>query len=52
MDDEVDQVDKADKVVAEDKANAHRLHTTCRIKNKEEVEEADMATMPVIHLRQ
>ena len=48
----MDEMDKGDEVVAEDKANAHRSHTTCRIKHKEEVEEADVATMPVSHLRQ
>ena len=45
------EVDEADEVVVEDEANAHHLHTTCRIKHKEEVEEADMATMPVSHSR-
>ena len=55
MEDEVDKMDKvdeADKVEAEDESNAHRLHITCRIKDKEEVIEADVATMPVSHLRQ
>ena len=47
MEDGVVEVDKADKVEAEDESNARRLHTTCRIKHKEEVEEADVATMVV-----
>jgi hypothetical protein len=52
VEDELDEEDKADKVVAEDKANAHRSQTICKIKHKEEVEEADVATTPVSHLRQ
>ena len=45
----MDEEEEADEVVAEDKANAHRSQTICRIKHKEEVEEADVATTPVYH---
>ena len=34
------EVDKADKVVAEDEANARRSQTTCKTKRKDEVDVA------------
>ena len=52
MEDKLDEEDKANEVVAEDEANAHRSHTICRIKHTEGVEEADVATSPVSHSRQ
>ena len=42
-----DRVVKLDEVEAEDESNARHLHTTCRIKHKEEVEETDVATIAV-----
>ena len=43
------KVDEADEVAVEDKANASRLHTTCRTKLKDKV---DVATTVVSQLHQ
>ena len=43
---------EVDTAEAEDESNARCLHTKCRIKHMEEVEEADVATMAVSQLHQ
>ena len=52
MEEAKDMVEEAEQVVAEDKSNARRSHTTCRNKHNDEMEVADMATMAVSQLHQ
>ena len=47
-----DMVEEAEQVVVEDKTNALHLPAICAIKHKEEVDEADGATMVVSRLHQ
>ena len=49
VEDELDKEDEADKVGAEDVANARHSHNTCRTKRKEEV---DVVTTVVSQLHQ